>query len=139
VTLLRKRDPDLDALRRIATGSAPAPTGTLARLRALAELDLPDLTEVAAAATALREAAAAFGDAGTRDGAAGRRIELLRQALDLQNAHGADQPCPVCGTGVLDARWRAAVATEIADEDAESRRLRAARQEAGMAVARPCA
>lgn len=122
--LLRKHVPDLDALRTLATGAVQPAAGILAQLRTLAELAVPAPAAVEAVAAELRAATDALAEMrhGAADGA-GRRLELLRHAVDLQNHHGTDITCPVCGKGTLDETWRAAVEGELASEAEESKRL----------------
>jgi energy-coupling factor transporter ATP-binding protein EcfA2 len=126
--LLRKQTPDLVALRALATGATPPATGTLARLHALAALEVPTSDEVAAAVEELR---LAVGGLATRADAAAetasRRLALLRYAVELRDAHSADLPCPVCGQGTLDGQWRAAAVDELAASAEETRLLGEAR------------
>lgn len=126
---LRKRSPDLDAVEAIATGTTREPMDESARLKALTQLVPPSRTAVDAAVQALRDAAKAYADVSVvAVGIADRRARLLREALTFHEQHG-DGQCPVCGQGVLDAAWRARVATELGTEDEELKRYRGAAQQ----------
>jgi energy-coupling factor transporter ATP-binding protein EcfA2 len=122
-TELRKHHPDLPLLRALATGTAETPAGPLARLRALAELTVPDPAALHAAAARLREAAARVPD-DERFDRIDRCAQLRAEALALHERHG-DQTCPACGTGKLDAAWHAvAVQDDAREQPDELRRLR---------------
>ncbi|MGC9671225.1 AAA family ATPase [Planosporangium sp. 12N6] len=106
-TVLAATRPDLDRLDAIlAEPFDGGPDETAAHCRRLATLVLPDRGEVARLADDL---AAASADTQRHDGSRSRVLvhtaELLRLALDHHTDAG-DGPCPVCGTGTLDATWR---------------------------------
>lgn len=133
LALLRKKVPDLDAVRQLATGTSAPPAGELSPLRGLVELRIPTPDEVRRATGSLRAAIGAVAEtSGTSVDLAERRITLLRQVLELHE-HQGDVPCPVCGVGTLDESWRAHVETELAQEDRELQRLRRARVRLGEA------
>ncbi|CRK61214.1 chromosome segregation SMC protein [Alloactinosynnema sp. L-07] len=123
---LKKRVPDIDAVRAVATGTDSQPMADIARLRELTRLRAPDERRVAEAVADLRAATAELVTASV---AATehlvRRTALLRQALDFHKDHG-DSLCPVCGVGTLDDTWRTRVAGELADEDEGTSRHRRA-------------
>lgn len=126
---LRKRDPDLDAVEAIATGTTREPMVELAQLKALTTVLPPSRTDVDAVAHALRAAAEACADASVvAVDVAGRRARLLREALAFHQHHG-DGRCPVCGQGVLDTAWQVKVAAELGADDEESERYRRATQQ----------
>lgn len=128
--LIRKHAVDLDAVRALATGSAPTATMVLARLRALADTELPGQADTEDVAIRLDEAVKDLADradvAATR---ASRRIELLRQAVEMHDEHAADLMCPVCGEGTLTGPWRTAAGAELDGAAEEVRALGAARRE----------
>lgn len=126
--LVRKHHPDLDAVQAIATGTSPEPAGDLARLKALARLQLPTEQEVREAAEALREAADECAQASFSSvDIAARRTVLLRQALEF-HTHRGDGPCPVCRQGRLDTEWHERIKSELATEDEELARHQKAQQ-----------
>lgn len=128
LTLLAKRAPDLDALEELATGTAVRPSGDLIRLRALAQLRVPERAEVEQLVAALREAVEEVTRVGTVPvDRLERHTALLREALDFHRRHG-DGTCPVCGVGTLDEQWRTRVAATLEGEDERLRRLRQARR-----------
>ena len=72
----------------------------------------------------LRKAAGRVGEAAeTSHDLAERRGSLLRQALEIHQAHG-DAPRPVCGVGAVDAAWRTRGEAELAAEDERLREHR---------------
>lgn len=112
LALLKKRSPDTDELRRLATGTSEQ-TGLSTQLHALLGLTIPSEDECTNAATELRTAVQSFADLGDRIGdALQRRHELLTAAVQLHE-HEGDQPCPVCGEGVLDTEKAATLRTEL--------------------------
>lgn len=104
---------DLEAVELALGGAVDDgdPEGDLAALRALDHIERP---APEAGANALRDAAGeAEQQAQTDAGAALRVADLLERALAHHHAAG-DDDCPVCGTGTLDAAWRARVEPEVA-------------------------
>ncbi|WP_312033457.1 AAA family ATPase [Nocardia veterana] len=133
--LLRAAPPDLNAISHELTGVRHDPGG-VAALQAIARLRIPDTAQVEAAAAAVEQATAALIDLATGDLEAELRVvDLLRRAGE--HAGVADAcPCPVCGAGMLDTRWREAAAARIAAAERRSAALTAARERLGAAVAR---
>jgi len=140
--LVARRRADLDAVTALATGTS---TGTAVDpdgvgLGILADLGGPSLG-AADCADRLRAAADGFDAvAGTPAADARRLAELLDAALDHLARHG-DGPCPVCGTGSLDAAWRVGATaerdrlTELAhDADAATRAVREAVSDAHVQI-----
>lgn len=98
---------DLDAIKATTLGTATDQAATIAKLRRIAALEVPQTvkaTEVADELRAAIEAHAAGADSVVR--ALTSRAALLRDALHL-HADTGDGVCPVCETGTLDAAWRA--------------------------------
>ena len=103
--LLRARSIDLDALGEVALGS-DGDAETAEVLRRVAGVTLPPQELVEHAALELDEAREALGHASSSQARASADLaRLLRVALAHHTDHG-DAPCPVCGQGVVDARWR---------------------------------
>lgn len=137
LVLLRKRQPDIDAVRAIATGTSTHPPVELMALKAAATVELPSREDLALIAARLRMAVNEAAHLGASVIDAGeRRTALLRQALDFHRHHG-DGPCPVCRDGTIDSAWHRRTEAELASKDATQRRrseaehaLRARRAEA---------
>lgn len=124
---------DLAVLAALADGSAAALDQPVAgAARRLLDVDLPDLD--LALSTLQQAGTAAEKLAGGDSAAAARTAGLLRQALELHRAE-ADQPCPVCRAGRLDAGWRAGAEAEVARLDAVAAEARAAQQRVSAAHA----
>jgi len=127
-SLLDVRHPDLGALTGLATGDA-APPGDLASLRALLGLDTPPVEAVEEAAERLVQTRQRVEGLGTDHAATAHRVAgLLDAALEHDDAAG-DGPCPVCGTGFLDAAWRQRAGAQVDELRAVARDLATARQE----------
>lgn len=134
LALLRKREPDLDAARILATGTAPQQPVELVALKSLAELRAPTDQDVAAAVRNLRESIQALVSASTTSvERLERRADLLQQALTFHLRDG-DGKCPVCGEGDLDTAWRQRVESELATEREEITRRRVARRGLDVAI-----
>jgi len=120
---LRKRDPSLDAIEAIATGTTREAVGEVVQLKELTRLALPAREDVAVAVQALRDAAVAHAEAaiGSVD-LATRRASLLREVLTFHD-HQGDGQCPVCGEGALNSAWRAKVVEELGTDLGEIDRL----------------
>lgn len=120
---LAARNRDLDRLEALAIG----PPGTDGdRLASLAELPALDVSACRAAATSLRTALAERNRLAGTDAARSDRVaSLLRQALDVHN-HDGDGRCPVCGSGFLDAAWRARASDEVVAMETRAAELRLA-------------
>jgi energy-coupling factor transporter ATP-binding protein EcfA2/RNA polymerase subunit RPABC4/transcription elongation factor Spt4 len=114
---------DLDGARAAALAAADAPgspassgvpdDGEIGRARRLAELTVPSPDDVAHRARELRTAAARVADlAGTPADEARRLAALLNAGLHHHRGHG-DGPCPLCGTGMLDAAWYGSAVIEV--------------------------
>ncbi|CAM2763184.1 ATP-binding protein [Skermania piniformis] len=131
--LLGARTPDIAALRRLATGTAPD-VGVGSRLRALLRLDVPREPDCAAAATELRAAVEQLAETGTRiDDALQRRSRLIDAAIAVHD-HDGDQACPVCRCGRLDATRVAELRAELSATNAELSGLDAARARRSTAL-----
>jgi ABC-type lipoprotein export system ATPase subunit len=99
---------DLEAINATTLGTATDQAATIAKLRRIAALEVPPMAKASEVADGLRaavEAHAAGADSAVK--ALTSRAALLRDALHL-HADTGDGACPVCGTGTLDAAWRAA-------------------------------
>ncbi|WP_411091910.1 AAA family ATPase [Streptomyces sp. 049-1] len=109
--------PDLATVEALVAG-LPSDTddGLLARLRAEAEVQGPEMAQVHAALDRLRNALADVEDLrGTGAEDALRRAELLERAVAHHDRHPDAAVCPVCGTdGMLDPAWAADAIAQIA-------------------------
>jgi hypothetical protein len=115
--LIARKPYDLDAVTATTLGTATDRASTIARLRAIASLEVPGTTKAVTAAAELRaaiDAHAASSDSAVKAVAA--RAALLREALHLHNDIG-DGPCPVCETGTLDPAWRSAAEERLTESD----------------------
>lgn len=125
--LLKKPAPDTAQLRELVTGTSSPETGVLAELRAMANLDVPDLDIVEQSSTVLRDAVEGMTSAG--EGELARRaaqLDLRGQALRLHETFG-DMLCPVCERGELDGPWARSTHELIGAEDDELAHLRQAK------------
>lgn len=103
--LVRKRPADLAAITNLVSGADSPQTLTLAALRTAAEISAPDLGEVSAATSSLRECNSRLLELADEALAnAEQRSALLRLALTYRET-GIDEHCPVCGVGTLDTAW----------------------------------
>ena len=131
--MLRSRTPDVDAVGRLATGTADG-QGRIAQLRIVAGAATPDTEAVTAAAAAFRTAVArATGTTSEALTLADRQSSLIRAALGVYELTG-DTTCPVCGEGALDAQWKAHAIEESARVEELLRDVRA--REAAVQSAR---
>lgn len=134
---LQGRKRDVGRALEIAAG-APAgpPTGEIATLRHLSQVQSPDEGSIRNAVETLLSAADTLEKAaGSGAGQALELARLLSSALAHHLAHGAGD-CPVCGReGALDERWRVRTEQEIARLHAQARAAKDARDEAGQARA----
>src|SRR5690606_15669650 len=122
---LRGRSWDLDTAGAIAGGGGPI-SEDAELLDRILHLQLPSADDVDQVANELSEAAtrlAALEE--TEAGRSRRSIDLLEVALVKHADHG-DQPCPVCGAGMLDTDWRRRAEAQVE----ELRRTAAAYDEA---------
>lgn len=115
--LLSAREPDVDELRRLATGTRAAPVGPIATLRAVATLRLADSNALAAAETAYTgavERMAALADTATE--ATERKIDLFTHVVTHLDAQPEVLPlrCPLCRVGTLDRAWLDTARAELA-------------------------
>lgn len=118
----------LDVVREATIGTATPQAATVAGLRRLGELAVPDRDEVERAAQALREALEeSVSTADAALDAADRRSTLLREAVAL-HGHDGDGDCPVCGAGFLDDGWRTRVLADLEATDARLTAQRGVRQ-----------
>lgn len=115
--LIARRPYDLDAVTATTLGTTTDQAATIARLRSIARLEVPETAKAAEVADELRtaiDAAAETADAGAKAMAA--RAALLREALHMHSDVG-DGPCPVCEQGILDAGWRQAAEQRLQEAD----------------------
>lgn len=115
--LIARRPYDLDAVTATTLGTTTDQAATIARLRSIARLEVPEAANAAEVADELRtaiDAAAVTADAGAKAMAA--RAALLREALHMHSDVG-DGPCPVCEQGILDAGWRQAAEQRLQEAD----------------------
>ena len=135
--LLGKRAPDVVALGHLVT-SADAANGMGSIQAQIEAVTLPSAEEVEAAADELDAAQGALTKVGQqRDQVEQARDRLLRDALTLHGDTG-DGPCPVCGTGHLDAEWRSKVEELVTATDllVDARREAEARERAAIETGR---
>ena len=134
--LLRSRTPDLDAVERLATGTADG-QGRIALLRIVAGVDAPDTDAVTEAAAAFRTALARAADTTTEALAlADRQSALIRAALGVYDLTG-DTTCPVCGEGALDDAWKAHAIEESARVEELLQDVRARESAVRVGATRP--
>jgi hypothetical protein len=118
--LIARKPYDLDVVTATTLGTATDQASTIARLRAIATLDVPDRSKAAEVADELRVAVDVHAAAaGSTVEAMTARAALLREALHLHTDVG-EGLCPVCETGTLDAVWRAAAEARLKDVDART-------------------
>ncbi|MEM6292331.1 MAG: AAA family ATPase [Myxococcota bacterium] len=122
--LAGRKAPDLKALSRILTGSDEgAGAETIAALQGITQLRAPDVDRVGALVDALRGAIEAHESATTAQAAqASALVRVLGQALELTQAAGHDETCPVC-SAPLSERWRAEAERRAAEAKALARGL----------------
>ncbi|WP_157647883.1 AAA family ATPase [Actinomycetospora chiangmaiensis] len=102
---LKATAPDLEVLGELALGDDEDLT-TTALLRRVRALTLPAQDVVENAALEYDEAREALQTASSSQARASAGLaRLLRTALDHHADHD-DEPCPVCGQGLLDATWQ---------------------------------
>lgn len=135
--LIARRPYDLDAVTATTLGTATDRAATIAQLRTIASLDVPDVAKAAEVAGELRAAIDAHTDgADSAVKSMAAKAALLREALHVHTDVG-DVPCPVCETGTLDVTWRVAAEERLkvldantAEREAVTRRLACARSAA---------
>lgn len=133
--LLKKRQPDLDAVTALVSGADSPQTMIVAKLRAIAETPVPDLDNVVSATSTLRQKESkALALADQALDAAEHRSTLLRQALTYRDTTD-DEQCPVCGVGVLDDGWKQHTREFLATEDQRLSDYRSAQTELKQARA----
>lgn len=129
VKKLTARTPyDLDAVWATTSGANNAQATTIAQLRELAALVVPEPAKATEVANDLRAAIdehVAGADAALK--AMTARATLLRQALHL-HADIGDGTCPVCETGTIDVAWRAAAQERLKEADASTAKHQATTQ-----------
>ncbi|MEJ8279415.1 AAA family ATPase [Pseudonocardia spirodelae] len=136
--LLKKTAPDLEDVAALAAGS-DADTGDGVALRALLGTDPPDPERVATVVHRLRRTRAAHEGIATDDArTADDTATLLRAALAHHSGHG-DAPCPVCGSGTLDAGWHDRATARATELEAAADALRAATRDLDTAIAEAAA
>ncbi|WP_232062536.1 AAA family ATPase [Mycobacterium novum] len=129
VKKLTARTPyDLEAITATTLGTNTAQAATIAQLRSLAALIVPEpvkATEVAGELRAAIDDHVAGADAAMKVMTA--RAALLREALHL-HADIGDGVCPVCETGTIDAAWRTAAKERLKEADASTIKYQAMAQ-----------
>ncbi len=135
-TLLAKRTPPIDDLRRLTTGPSDDPTlNELMALRAITPLDLPRIEALTAELVAAADAVEQLDTPSARS--AHDLAELLRAALGSHARHvdvTADT-CPVCGTdGALGGDWAERATAQLDGLDHQAAELAAALDRARRAV-----
>jgi energy-coupling factor transporter ATP-binding protein EcfA2 len=116
--LIARKPYDLEAVTATTLGTGTDRAVAIAKLRAIAEVDVPAVAEATEVAEELRGAIDAFtAGADSAVKALTARATLLREALHLHVDIG-DSSCPVCEKGILDARWRASAEQRLAEADA---------------------
>lgn len=135
VEVLAGRTPDPTEVRaRTVDETSPADSG-LRVVRRWADLSVLDEAEVAQLTEALRAAAGRVSEVqGTDAEEADRLAELLGAALEHHGDHG-DEPCPVCGTGMLDGEWASRTTSEVDRLRTEAAAYRDAQRVAERALA----
>lgn len=122
---LKKRHPDVDAIRPLITDGTAANVPT-AWARA-ERLTTPSADEVALTCDALRSAADNEREEAERaDALAADRGRILELSLEFHDHHG-DQKCPVCGHGHLTADWAVAARAALEQDQLAAQALTAAR------------
>jgi recombinational DNA repair ATPase RecF len=115
--LIARRPYDLDAVTATTLGTESDRAATIARLRAIAKLEVPDPAQASQVANELRAAIdASAAEADSAATAMAARATLLRQALHL-HADIGDGPCPLCEEGTLDSEWRESAQQRLAELD----------------------
>ena len=104
---------ELDDVELVLEGAIEPPEGKIALLRQLETLQAPRSEEVAGAISELQTALEAErATAATDAGRAQRLADLLELSLAVHAGHG-DGPCPVCGEGALNDKWRVRTEEEL--------------------------
>lgn len=131
------KPPDLAALETLlAESAAGVDHDDLAALRQLANVTGPDWRSAAQVAIDLRAAVRDAKEAARTDSGRARELaDLLDGALAL-HAQKGEEPCPVCGAGVLDAAWHQATTANVERLRAEAAMAEKADQAFRRAFAR---
>jgi len=118
--LIARKPYDLDAVMATTLGTATDRAATIARLRSITGVEVPDAAKAAEVAGELRSAIDAHAEgADSAVKAMTARAALLRDAMHLHSDIG-DGPCPVCRMGTLDAPWRTAAEEWLKEADANT-------------------
>ncbi|OBK86352.1 AAA family ATPase [Mycolicibacter sinensis] len=126
--LIARTPYDLDAVTATTLGTKTDEAATIARLRSLAALVVPDAATAAGVANELRAAVDAYSlGADSAVKAITARATLLREALHL-HADIGDGTCPVCETGSFDAAWRVAAEERLVEAEASTAKHQAMTQ-----------
>ncbi len=125
---------DLGAVAGHVSGSG-AEVATIAAVRGLLNLAVPERALVVQAAQRVRAATAALGAAATSDAESDARVLGLLTAARAHHAAVGTCSCPVCGRGALDADWVARTDAELARLSHAVRHLETARAESVAAAA----
>ena len=133
--LIARKPYDLDAVTATTLGSGTDRAATIALLRRIATVEVPDAARAAQVAGELRAAIDAYaGGADSAVKAMSARAGLLREALHVHTEIG-DGPCPVCETATLDSAWRRAAEQRLAEVDASTAEHQAVTQRLASARA----
>lgn len=131
---LQSSPEDLDALRRVVSGQRADEPDSIAVLRSLSALPVPDAGEVADRLAELATARLANAElVGTDLERERTTLELLERALAFHADHG-DRDCPVCGGAQLDSAWKTNTETAVADLRERTRAVEDARNAFADAV-----
>lgn len=134
VAALRTRQPQLDVIAEILSGSDPQVAQGIDALRSATAVRPVDAAAIDRGAKELIAAAHAHSQvAGTEAGRDLGIAELLSRALAFHSGHG-DSACPVCGAGRLDEDWREQAARE--EQSLRARATAATSAERRLATAR---
>ncbi|GAA2771377.1 AAA family ATPase [Mycolicibacterium pallens] len=118
--LIARKPYDLAAVTATTLGTATDQAAAIARLRAIADLDVADPAKATEVAAELRSAIDAHADgADSLAKAMTARATLLREALDLHREIGGG-PCPVCEVGSLDGTWKSSAEQRLKEADAKT-------------------
>lgn len=112
VVALRTRQPQLDVIAEILSGSDPQVAQGIEALRSATTIRPADPAAIERAAEELTAAVKARSQVAATE--AGRDLgiaELLARALAFHSDHG-ESDCPICGAGRLDDDWREQAARE---------------------------
>jgi recombinational DNA repair ATPase RecF len=135
IVILKSPRPDVSNLEQTLVEKGHAGDDAVAvALRRLLSIDLPSTEDALQIADAARKSAAATATTDRASSRAMELIDMLTQALSFHGRH-KEKNCPVCGVGVLDAKWRAQTAATIERLEGEAKAAADASQVASAARA----